>query len=230
MRNFALACMLAFAATAAAAQITADQVAANSLQARGGAAQFAAVRNFRFSGHLDLQGKPAPLTVWCASNPARIRVEVALPQGKLVQGFDGITAWELDPGRSEPRILQGDEASNVRDQALGFLDLLAAPNVRKELLGQGSLDGHDYYKLGLTLATGDGFIQYLDAHTWLAFHEEYPGGLEDISDYRKVGALLLPFRYVSGPPGQPGTPLVRDQVELNPALDPALFRLPAGQH
>ena len=211
----------------AANPVTAKQVVANSLKARGGAAAFAAVHSFHFKGHLELGDSNAPLEVWGADRPARIRVEVTLPNGKLTQGYDGTTAWEIDPGQTAARVLSGAEANHVKDQALGFLDLLSAPGNTVEMLGQGTLDGHAYDKLGITVgATGDGFVQYVDTTTWLAFHEEYPGGIEEIGDYRKVGGLLLPFHYVSGPPGEKGTPLVRETMELDPAVPAGEFKAP----
>ncbi len=206
--------------------MTASQVVANSLQARGGAARFAAIHSLSFVAHLELGGKPAPLRVWLASRPFRIRIELTLPAGKLVQGYDGAHAWQIAPGGSQAEPLTGLGARQVQDQALNFVDLLTAANTRTELLGQGTLDGHHYYKVGFTLPTGDDFVQFIDAHTWLAFHEEYPGGVEEISDYRPVQGLLFPFRYVSGPPGQPGTPLLREAIVINPPLDPKLFVRP----
>lgn len=218
----ALVCALA------QAPVSPQQIVANNLRARGGAALFASVHSLSFTGHLELPGgATAPLSVWVATGPPRIRVEISLPAGKLIQGYDGAQAWQVAPGQSAAEVLSGDAAKQVQDQALVIVDLLADPASTKELLGQGTLDGHDYYKVGITLpATGDGFVQYLDAHTWLAFHEEYPGGVEAISDYRSVQGLLLPFRFVSGPVGQPGTPLVRDAVQLNPVLAPSLFTKP----
>jgi hypothetical protein len=94
------------------------------------------------------------------------------------------------------------------------------------LAGSGRLDGHDYDKIQFTLPTGDIFTQYIDTHTWLAFHEEYPGGVEEIGEYQRTGGLLLPMRFVSGPAGRPGTPLVREQISLNPAINPAMFSRP----
>ena len=221
---------LASATGQTGAPMTAQQVVANSLKARGGAARFAAVHTLSFVGHLDLGGgKTAPLQVSLASHPNRIRVELSLPAGTLVQGYDGTQAWQIAPGQTTAEVLTGLGAKQVEDQALNFVDLLTAANTRTELLGQGTLDGHDYYKVGFTLPTGDGFIQYIDARTWLAFHEEYPGGVEDISDYRPVQGLLLPFRYVSGPPGQPGTVLSRESVQINPPLAATLFARPQAR-
>lgn len=208
------------------ASLTARQIVAHNLRARGGAAAFAAVRSLEFTGHLQINGSPAPLHVWLLPNPNRIRVELSLPVGKLVQGYDGAVAWQIAPGQSTASVLTGDQAKAVQDQALNYVDLMADPAAKVELLGRTTLAGRDCYRLRFTLVTGDSFIQYVDASSWLAFHEEYPGGVEEIGDYRRVQGLLLPFRYVSGPAGQPGVPLVRDTVLLNRPINPALFRKP----
>jgi hypothetical protein len=206
--------------------LTARKVVENSLAARGGAARFAAVHSLSFRGHLDLgQGNSAPLAVWMTVQPPRIRIELSLPQGKMVQGYDGKTAWMLPPGQTSVQFLAGDQARSLQDQAMSGVDLLATANT-PVLVGSGSLDGHNYDKLQFTLPTGDTFVQYIDTHTWLAFHEEYPGGVEDISQYQRIGGLLLPMRFVSGPAGRPGTPLVREQMSLNPVIAPTLFSRP----
>jgi hypothetical protein len=218
---------LAFAGVSLAAPtLNARQVIARSLAARGGAAGFAAIHSFHFRGRLDLPAGAAALNVWSEVRPARIRIEVTLPQGRLAQGWDGIQAWQLAPGAKTAVILSGSAARSLHDQALNGVDLIADRGIAARLAGQGRLDGHHYVAVRFTLPTGDSFTQYFDTHTWMAFHELYPGGVESISDYRRVGGLLLPFRYVSGPAGKPGTPLVRSSVVLNPAIPPARFAVP----
>ncbi len=220
---------LAFAgASAAAPTLTARQVIARSLAARGGAARFAAVHAFHFRGRLELPRGPAGLEVWGGVRPARIRIELTLPQGKLVEAWDGKQAWQLAPGAAAPVVLSGAAARQLQDQALNGVDLIAAPGVAVALAGAGRQQGHAYVAVRFTLPTGDRFTQFFDTRTWLAFHESYPGGVESISDYRRVGGLLLPFRYVSGPPGRPGAPLVRMAMRLDPAIAPALFALPGS--
>lgn len=216
--------MVAGAQTAPAP--TAQQVVEHSLRARGGAAKFAAVRSMHFTGTLALEKGSAGIEVWAMPRPYRIRVELQLPEGKFVQGYDGTTAWEIDPGKTQARVLAGTEATNVQDQALGFIDMMTAPDTQVALLGLVEESGRSCYKLRFTLPTGDSFVQYVDQRTWLVNHEEYPGGVEEISDYRRVDGLLLPFRYVSGPVGQPGAPLTRDKIELNLRVDPRLFVVP----
>lgn len=214
------------AAGAAPAALTARQVVARSLRARGGEAGFAAVRGYHFRGALALAGGPAAIEVWGTVRPARIRMELKLPQGTLVQGWDGGAAWEIAPGESRALALSGAEAKQVQDQALNGLDLIATPEATAALAGGGELDGHAYIAVRFTLPTGDSFTQFFDRRTWLAFHELYPGGVESISDYRRVGGLLLPFRYVSGPAGRPGTALARSEVDLNPAIAASVFSPP----
>jgi hypothetical protein len=232
-RTAALALALALAGAAGAAGAapappTARQIVARSLTARGGAARFAAVRSYHFRGRLMLAQGAVPLEVWGTVRPARIRMELRLPQGRLVQAWDGRQAWQIAPGGATAAVLSAAAARQLQDQALNGLDLIAAPEAAEALAGQGELDGHAYLAVRFTLATGDSFTQYFDTRTWLAFHELYPGGVESISDYRRVGGLLLPFRYVSGAAGKPGTPLVRSAVQLNPAIPAALFAPPGG--
>ena len=210
------------------AGLTARQVVARSLAARGGAARFAAVRTYHFRGQLRLARGPVGIEVWGEVRPARIRIELALPQGRLVQAWDGRRAWQLAPGARAAASLSGAAAKQLQDQALNGVDLIAAGGAQAALAGEGSLGGRRYVAVRFTLATGDSFTQFFDTRTWLAFHELYPGGVESISDYRRVDGLLLPFRFASGPAGQPGTPLVRSEMDLNARIAPSRFEPPAS--
>ncbi|HVA62808.1 MAG TPA: hypothetical protein VNF74_03705 [Terriglobales bacterium] len=83
-------------------------------QARGGAARFAAVHSLSFTGRLVLAGgKAAPLAVWLAPHLSRIRIELTLPAGKLVQGYDGFQAWQIAPGETQAQPLAGAAARQV---------------------------------------------------------------------------------------------------------------------
>ncbi|MGH9418118.1 MAG: hypothetical protein ACRD01_15965 [Terriglobales bacterium] len=208
----------------ARAQLSARQIVANNLRVRGGAARFEAVRSFRLRGELRL-AKPAKVQVWFASAPERIRIEVDLPQGKLAQGWDGTRAWQQLAGQTASAYVNGAPAKQIEDQALNGLDLFTAPGVKVALVDRTVWKGKSCYRLRITIpATGDQFIQYVDAQSWLVIHEEYPGGVEDIGDYRRTGGLLLAFAYASGPPGKPKVVLQREEMVLNPRLPAGLFK------
>ncbi|MGH9477281.1 MAG: hypothetical protein ACRD1C_13290 [Terriglobales bacterium] len=226
MRRLQLVFTLALCAGTAAAQMTAQQVVDHSLAARGGAAAFAAVRTLSFSGELEVPGAPAAaMAVWIATRPARIRIEITFPQGKMTEGFDGATAWHQLPGAAAVA-LTGADANRVQDQANNGVDLIADSSLSLKLAGTGTLQGHKYYAVTFTLPTGDRFTQYFDAHTWLVFHEIYPGGSEDISGYQPAGGLLLPTKYVSGPTGQAPVTLLRQHTEINPEIPVSRFARP----
>lgn len=200
-----------------------------TLQARGGAARFAAIRTLVTSGYLTLPGGHAKFLVRQQA-PNLFRIDLSLPQGTLVQAYDGRRAWQIDPGSTQPHWLTGPAAKQIEDQALGFIDMAIAPervHTQVASAGAGTLRGHAYQAVHFTLATGDQFTQYFDATTGLQFFEEYPGGTETVGDYRRIGGLLFPFLYVNAPDSPHPVRLQRESIQLNQPLDPALFRFPA---
>lgn len=51
---------------------------------------------------------------------------------------------------------------------------------------------------------------------------------ETIGDYRRFGGLLWPCLFVSGPKGAADRARLEiENMEINPALDESLFRMPA---
>ncbi len=204
----------------------AQKLLARTLAARGGATRLAAIRTLVTSGFLTLPSGRAKLLVRLQA-PDLFRADLSLPQGKLVQAYDGQRAWQIDPGATQPHWLTGPAAKQVEDQALGFVDMAVVPervHTSVAYAGSGILRGRRYEALRFTLSTGDQFTQFFDAKTGLQFFEQYPGGTETVGDYRRVDGLLFPCLYVSAPDSPHPVRLQRESISLDQPLDPALFR------
>ncbi|MGH9413701.1 MAG: hypothetical protein ACRD0Y_08160 [Terriglobales bacterium] len=213
----------------AAAQMTAKRVVANNLEARGGAGKFAAIRSLSYAGTLEFgAGQSAPMSVWLTTRPARVRIEIQLPQGKMIEAYDGKRAWQIIPGEKAAAILHGAAARRVRDQALNGADVVPNLHPRARLVGSGKRAGHRYYIISFAFASGDVFTQSIDGKTWLAFHETYPGGAEEISSYQNSGDLLVPTQIVCGPQGQHTTTLHIQHTAFNAAIPAAMFQPPVA--
>ncbi|MGH9466550.1 MAG: hypothetical protein ACRD1Y_04285 [Terriglobales bacterium] len=212
----------------AMAQVTARAVVEHSLAARGGADGFAAVHTLSMSGVLQFGTQSAPISVWLTTEPRRVRIELQLPQGKLIEAYNGKQAWQITPGSHNAVVLRGSAARRVLDQALCGVDLVAGPGATLSMLGHGQQGGHSYYKVGFGLPTGDMFVQYIDDGNWLAFHMTFPGGVEEISGYQRVGGVLMPMTIVSGGAGQAQTTLRYEHVAVNLPVPTARFEPPVA--
>lgn len=209
--------------------MTARQVLDHNLEARGGADGFAAIHSLSFTGILQFgSGQSAPMSVWLTTQPARIRIEILLPRGKMIEAYDGSRAWQLNPGSTIAVLLHGAAAWRVRDQALNGADLLPNRDAQPRLVGAGTRAGHRYYVISFALATGDVFTQSIDSVTWLSFHETYPGGDEEVGDYQRTGGLLLPTKLICGPISSRPTTLVIQHTAFNTPIPAARFQMPAA--
>ncbi len=224
-----LALVIALCSLTAAAQMTARQVVDHNLEARGGAQGFAAIHSLSFTGILQFgSGQSAPMSVWLTTQPARIRIEILLPAGKMIEAYDGTRAWQMSPGSTAAIVLHGAAAWRVRDQALNGADLLPNPNAQPHLVGTGTRAGHRYYIVSFALATGDVFTYSIDSLTWLSFQETYPGGVEEVADYQRTGGLLLPTKLIGGPTSPHPTTLVIQHTAFNTPIPAARFQMPAA--
>ena len=140
-------------AVAAHAQ-TVDEIVAKNLQAKGGAQKWQSVSTVKMTGKITVQGKELPLTVY-AKRPNLNRQEISLPEGKVVQAFDGTTAWVINPmtGSAEPQAVPGAAADMMKNSADfdGALINYKAKGHTIELVGKETLrdqaglspEGHD---------------------------------------------------------------------------------------
>lgn len=215
---------------AAAPAPRAQRILARSLQARGGAARFAALRTLVERSELIFaQGQRWQVRTWIKA-PDRIRIEIHTPKGTMVQGFDGHTAWQIDPGAKMAHALNGAAANQVRDEGEQGFDMAIAPESRGIAIayaGAGTMDGRRYEAVRFTFPSGDTFVQFFDAQSGLQFFEQYPlpqgrHGSEAVRDYRRVKGLLFPSAYVN----LPGPTLKILEWRLDVPLDDALFAPP----
>ena len=98
-------CALLLALAPPAGAITADELAAKNIAARGGAAALDAVQNVRRSGRLVTGGGQRVYgLVETRRRPDSIREDMSLQGLTRVQSYDGKDGWKIDPfgGRKDP--------------------------------------------------------------------------------------------------------------------------------
>jgi hypothetical protein len=217
---------------------TLDDVLAKYYQARGGLDKLKAVTAVKMSGKLVVpaQGQELPMVRWQKA-PDKLRVETVLQDKKVIQGFDGRTAWWLNPllapGVQE---MPKDQAELFREQA-EFADPLVAckeKGCKLELLGREDLDGKPAFKLKLTKAGGKEIYLYLDAESGVGLKSSQAVTAGDAApvaeiiytDFRTVDGQLVPFAIENRSGGKTQARLVLETVEFNPAMGDALFAMP----
>jgi hypothetical protein len=228
------------ALVAPVASQTADEIVAKNLAARGGLEKLRAIRTMVLTGRISLgPDAEGPITVRLV-RPVSIREDFTIQGSAGARAYDGHTGWQIVPGSGKgPQPLSGPDLANLQDEALNGIDGpladYAAKGNRVEFLGTADVEGQRCYRLKVTLKTGRVMYQYLDAQSFLEVREEIERTLngklvtleEEVGDYRETGGILFAHSFVSGLKGNPlRSRLSIEKIELNPAIDPAVFQMP----
>jgi hypothetical protein len=221
----------------AAAQ-SVEEIVAKNLAAKGGVATLKAVRAVRITATI----KPAPelsipLTVTTA-RPNKLRQETTVQGNQIVMGFDGQTAWTINPmmGSSAPRAIEGPELDSLRAQADMDGPLLdyKAKGSTVELLGTEMVGDKKTHKLKITRKDGQSQELFLDVETGLevkAVSPVFRMGQQmtvesSFADYRSVSGLTIAHKITQKIMGQ-DVPLTIEKVEVLSDVDESIFKIPA---
>ena len=212
---------------------TLEEIVAHNLQAKGGAEKVQAVQTMKQTAHVTFQGMTGTITVY-GKRPNLVRQEMTVNGQMVVSAFDGTTAWSINPfrGSADPVTVTGPQAEDIKKDSDFDSPLVnyKAKGSELELVGTETLGSRKVYHLKLT--TRDKHVQqlYLDAETYLEVKvvgETSMGPVEnELSDYRDVSGLKLPFSMRTLSAGNVVSQIVVDKIELNPKLDDSLFKLP----
>ena len=222
--------------------ITADEIVASHIAARGGAAALKTVKSIRRVGHLVIPG--VNLNISASTLVVRgtgVRDEFTLQGLTQITAFDGKEGWKVNPfeGRKDAEHMSADEAKPMVLQADIDSPLLEsqAKGHRVEYLGVDDVDGTPAYKLRVHLKTGDEVLYYIDPDTFMVIRDvqkQTVRGAEqetetDYGEYEKIGGIYLPMTEQSGPKNSDSSQkqeLVFDKAETNVIADAAVFAFP----
>ena len=240
MSRLALALSLfSVVATIAHAQ-TVDELVAKNLQAKGGAEKWGSVNSVKMTGKIAAQGQEMPLTVY-AKRPNKSRQEISLPEGKIVQAFDGTTAWVINPmmGSNAPQAAPGGVADTIKNAADfdGALINYKSKGHTIDLIGKEKLADKDVYHLKVTMKGGQVQHYFLDAQSGLEMKTSAEvdmgmGGPKqtldtEMSNYKAEGGIMLPHTVKQLVNGKPLVEMSVMAVEFNAPVDDAMFTMPA---
>ena len=246
MRNAWLGLWLISSGAAVAAAQTprpgVDTIVARYLSARGGADKIRGLKAIRLAGHIELGGGLSGSDTIVMARPGRILTTVHFPQGTLVQGFDGKTAWGINPfgGDSTPGVLDSGTAKNViagGDMDGPLLDYRAR-RIQVTLVGLDTAQGTPAWALGVIRPDSTADTYYIDTASYALTRwqgkrvaDGAPVTYETyFRDYRRYGGLLFPCRLESHTLGRPGQQvIVVDAVAVDLPVDDARFKMPASR-
>ena len=230
--------VVSLGAAAQAQELTLEQVLEKHLEARGGKAALQALTGYEATGTVHVSGFEMPFVLQRA-RPDRFKLEMEMQGSKIVNAYDGETAWGLNPlaEQSEPQLIEDPRrVSDTKRQGV-FDGLLLGHQVlgaTLELKGSRELDGREVLEIAGTLADDTGFTVFLDSSTFLEVRQmqaavvDGMGEVEvslDYGEFVEVAGVKLPKNYTTATP-MSTLEFVFDEYRPNPDLDEAAFGLP----
>jgi hypothetical protein len=228
----ALACVSAHA-------MTADELIAKNLDARGGLASVQAIKTLKSEGKLLFGGQFELTFTQYQKAPASARTDASLQGLTAVQAWNGAQAWQISPfqGRKDPEKMSADDARALADEAPigGPLVDWRARGSQVEYLGTEDVDGTEAHKLKVTLKNGDVVYDYLDPDHFLeirAVSQRSVRGtrvesVSDFGEYEKVAGVYFPFSIATENKADGGRQqMTIERAEANVPMDDGLFAFP----
>jgi hypothetical protein len=245
---------LALAAAAAAAlawapcalaqsspSVSADELIAKHLQARGGADQVHAVKSVTMTGKLRPPGFDGDFQyAETITRPGNVRTDITLQGLTIVQAWDGQAGWQIQPfsGRKDAERLSSDDTKSLQEEAdfEGALVDYKAKGNTVAYIGDEDVDGAPAHALRVKLKNGDEQTYYLDPDAMLVIRvvtKQILRGAEqqsvtDYGDYEKIDGVYFPLEIESGPKDQPNVRqrTTIDKLVVNAPVDAAIFAFP----
>lgn len=225
--------------TAAAAPVSeadrarALEILGQARQALGGQA-FSEQRSqiSKGSGSVTPPGMPQPLPIQSLTVyevfPARSRTEMTLPFGPMVQASDGQTGWVnvMNRVQEQPELAQ--------EQYFGFnvLRRFDQPGYRVRPLADAEVNGKPAQVVEIADEAGHATRFFIDPQTHLVLKTGFESGGQTAetvyTDYREVSGIQIPHAMTVFQNGSPMAEMTLTEVQVNPAIDDALFKKPQG--
>lgn len=240
LRNGLLLTILLFSAVSSVSALTADELIAKNIEARGGIEKLRAIHSMRLTGKIHF-GARALNFVWMAKRPGLLRRELSWQGLTAVTAYDGSVGWRINPfrGRVDPEKLAADNLKEIQldaDLDGPLVDYKAKGNT-VEYMGTEDVDGTEAHKLKVTLKNGDIRFVYLDPDYFLEIRDldqtrirgAQEEGETDFGEYELVNGVYIPFSVESGPKGEPKDSKISfEKAEVNVDMDDNLFHFPAA--
>ncbi|MDF3839580.1 outer membrane lipoprotein-sorting protein [Cupriavidus basilensis] len=228
--------------SAPAGRMTAAQIADRNVAARGGLQAWRAVNSLTMSGQIDVGGKKEVKLPFVATmkRPHKSRFELRFQEQTALQVYDGTQGWKVRPflGRDEVEPYTPAEARVAAAAAEldGPLVDYARKGIKLELQGMESVEGHQAYRLKLTMQDRVERRLWVDATSFLEVKmdgepRKLDGRMHNVAvyyrDYKAEGGLKIPHVMETVVEGVKKThQMTIQQVTVNQPVDDALFAKP----
>lgn len=226
---------------------TADEVIRKHVEAVGGQATLGKVEDRIDRWSVSLEGPAAGTGTFVvhSKGPTRYREVLQGEFGgnkyRVVQGYDGKTAWRVSQGSLA--ILEGEERDALRNRALRAVgaDLYrpSETGAKIDLKGKVKVDDRDTWALRVTPKAGRAMTYYIDTDSCLLVKSSTTSGAQGVEsevhtwpfDYREVQGMQIAHglevvRTYEGTDQEQRFVLTRQKVEFNTGIEDRIFSPP----
>jgi outer membrane lipoprotein-sorting protein len=233
------------AGAADASALTVDQILERHVAARGGADAWHKIQTLAWTGHIE--SGPGGMTkvpfMLLFRRPDSTRFEMLSAGQHLIRVFDGHSGWKMRPNNSglpEVADYNPEDITYAKDaEGLdGPLFDSRAKGVRVDLVGMDTIEGHQAYRLKVTLPSGQVHDDWIDAQSFLELRYDRQthsasGRVGTVSvylrNYQTVSGLVIPMVVeTAGAGSKDADRMVIEKVALNPAFTESQFAKPTA--
>ena len=225
--------------------ISANEIVDRNVSARGGLQAWRAVQTMSYTGKMEAGGKQnlqLPF-VMEMKRPRKTRFELEFANTKAVQVYDGAAGWKFRPflGRDDVEPFSPEElkSASMESDLDGPLVDCVIKGTKVDLEGVEQVEGHDAYKLKLTMKGGSVRHIWVDTKTFLEVKIEgvprrMDGKMRYVEiyyrDYKNVNGLMVPYLLETTVQGvKQSHKIMIESVLVNPKLEDTLFAKPSAK-
>jgi len=201
-------------APAQKADISAQSVISNYMNALGGKTRLESVKTLLMEGTTSMMGMELA-TVVKQMSPNKQRSEMSIMGQKIIQNFDGTKGYVDQMGQRMD--MPAEMIAEMKDQAM--FDALKMDAAKITSVETKTIDGKDCY----VLTNDKGEKNYFDKTTWLLYRTEKPDETATIKSYGEFGTIMLPTEIVQSAQGQEVTIKI-SKVTINQGVTDADFK------
>jgi outer membrane lipoprotein-sorting protein len=240
MKRFIITCILGVFLTtivfSAGMAQSSEEVLAKMIEAQGGKAALAKVKDMTFTGTIEIvtMGISGSMTMY-RKEPDKARMDMEFMGMVVTQSFDGENAWGVDPNTGSIVDMPEDQAKELKRMAIGNDSLLHPEKygITFTFKGKETLEGKEYFLLEQSYDDGHKETLYIDAQTYLVHKSktmaaDMSGIQVDtetfVSDYKKVDGLVVGHSMRIVQEGQEAMVMTFSEVALNTGLEDSLFK------
>lgn len=219
-----------------------DAILASHLEARGGKEAIKAIQTVSWSAGMEMMGMNMPLKVQL-KRPNKMRQDVEVPAmgAKVVQAFDGSTAWAINPmgGSEDPQKMPDEAAKEMEDRGAidGSIIVYMEKGYEMTYEGEEMVNDMPAHKIMVQLPEDKTVTVFFDAESYMEVKTVQdgvnpmtgePGKIATYtSDYREVGGVMMAHKIAAEFNGQPLQAFEIDLIEVNKDIPDSVFEMPA---